>query len=52
VAVEHGIPISRSNTTAGLVEIDAAFDIISIGFCTRGSTVTDGTAKNIRVILL
>jgi len=51
ITVEHGIPITRSDTTAGLVEVDAALDLITLGFCTRGVT-TAGAAKNIRIILL
>ena len=52
VVVEMGIPLTRSNSTAGLVEIDAALDLISIGFCARTATVTGGTALNIRCLLL
>lgn len=51
ITVKAGDVLTFSNTTAGLVEIDAARDIDSLGTCTRASTVTDGTAKNIRMIL-
>lgn len=51
LTVKAGDVLTFSNTTAGLVEIDAARDIDSLGTCTRASTVTNGTAKNIRCLL-
>jgi len=50
VTVLHGTPITWSNTTDGLVEIDAARDIETIGTSTRTVTCS-AAATNIRIIL-
>jgi len=51
LAVKFGDILTYSNSTAGLAEIDAAYDIDSLGICTRALTVTNGTAVNIRCLL-
>lgn len=51
LAVKFGDVLTYSNSTAGLVEIDAAYDIDSLGMCQRYALVTDGTALNIRCLL-
>jgi len=51
VTCRFGDPITFSNTTAGLVELDSARDIDTIGTCTRYNSITNGTAENIRILL-
>lgn len=52
LAVEFGDVLTFSNTTAGLVEVDAALDLISIGWVTRASTIANGTASNLRMLMI
>lgn len=51
LALQYGDPVARSNSTAGLLEEDANYDLTTLGRITRASTITNGTAKNIRVLL-
>lgn len=48
LAVKFGDVLTYSNSTAGLVEVDAAADIDTLGRCHRYALITNGTAKNIR----
>jgi len=52
LAVEVGDTLTFSNSTAGLVEVDAAYDIISIGWVTRSKTIATGVPANLRMILI
>jgi len=51
LAMTFGSPITFSNTTEGLVELDDARDIDTIGTLTRYRLIATGVAANLRVIL-
>lgn len=51
LALQYGDLLCRSNSTAGLLEEDTDYDLTTLGRITRATTITDGTAKNIRIQL-
>lgn len=47
----QGAIVTQSDQTAGLCELDAAYDVSSIGRVARGFTVASGTKGNFRLLL-
>ena len=51
LTLKFGDVLTWSDSTAGLVELDAAFDMDSLGIAARGASITSGTKQNIRCLL-
>jgi len=51
LAVKLGDVICRSNSTAGLVEVATDVNLTTFGRCIQATTITNASAKNIRMRL-